>query len=149
MAREIADFMQQGGGLITVQDLKNYDVIDRTPVRGTYRGLEIISAPPPSSGGIALVETLNILEGFDLAKAGFGSAEAIHLIAESYRRAFYDRAQFLGDPEFSDLPVSSSPTKNTASIGARRSTRSRRAPRAPRATASVASAHRLRQQSNQ
>lgn len=105
MAREIAEFMQQGGGLITVQDLKNYDVVDRTPVRGTYRGLEIISAPPPSSGGIALVETLNILEGFDIAKAGFNSAEAIHLIAESYRRAFYDRAQYLGDPEFSSLPV--------------------------------------------
>lgn len=105
MAREIADFMQQGGGLITVQDLKNYEVVERTPVRGVYRGLEIISAPPPSSGGIALVETLNILEGFDIAKAGLGSAESIHLIVESYRRAFYDRAQFLGDPEFSHLPV--------------------------------------------
>lgn len=105
MAREIADFMQQGGGLITVKDLKNYEVVERTPVRGTYRGLEIISSPPPSSGGIALVETLNILEGFDIAKAGFGSAEAIHLVVESYRRAFYDRAQFLGDPEFSKLPV--------------------------------------------
>jgi gamma-glutamyltranspeptidase / glutathione hydrolase len=105
MAREIAEFMQKGGGLITVEDLKNYDVVERTPVRGTYRGLEIISAPPPSSGGIALVETLNILEGFDVAKAGFGSAEAIHLVAEAYRRAFYDRAQFLGDPEFSALPV--------------------------------------------
>jgi gamma-glutamyltranspeptidase/glutathione hydrolase len=105
MAREIAEFMQAGGGLITVQDLKNYDVVDRTPIRGTYRGLDIISAPPPSSGGIALVETLNILEGFDIKKAGFGSAEAIHLITESYRRAFYDRAQFLGDPEFSNLPV--------------------------------------------
>jgi gamma-glutamyltranspeptidase / glutathione hydrolase len=105
MAREIADFMQQGGGLITVEDLKNYDVIERAPVRGTYRGLDVISAPPPSSGGIALVEALNILEGFDVAKAGFGSAEAIHLVTEAYRRAFYDRAQFLGDPEFSTLPV--------------------------------------------
>src|SRR5690606_11069227 len=65
----------------------------------------IISAPPPSSGGIALIETLNILEGYDLAKAGFGSAESIHLVTEAYRRAFYDRAQFLGDPEFSDVPV--------------------------------------------
>ena len=78
MAREIAEFMQAGGGLITVEDLKNYDVMERTAVRGTYRGLEVISAPPPSSGGIALVETLNMLEGFDLAKAGFGSAESIH-----------------------------------------------------------------------
>jgi gamma-glutamyltranspeptidase/glutathione hydrolase len=105
MAREIAKFMQAGGGLISLDDLRNYDVKDRTPVRGTYRGLEIISAPPPSSGGIALLEILNILEGFDLAKAGFGSAEAIHLMTEAYRRAFYDRAQFLGDPEFSELPV--------------------------------------------
>jgi gamma-glutamyltranspeptidase/glutathione hydrolase len=106
MAREIAQFVQQGGGLITAEDLANYEVVDRQVVRGTYRGLEIISAPPPSSGGIALVETLNILEGFDIAKTGFGSAESIHLITEAYRRAFYDRAQFLGDPEFSGLPVS-------------------------------------------
>ena len=105
MAREFAEFMQDGGGLITVEDLANYDVKDRAPVRGTYRGLEVLSAPPPSSGGIALIETLNILEGFDLAKAGFGSAESVHLISEAYRRAFYDRAQFLGDPEFSELPV--------------------------------------------
>jgi gamma-glutamyltranspeptidase/glutathione hydrolase len=105
MAREIAEFMQEGGGLITVDDMRKYDVVERAPVRGTYRGLEILSAPPPSSGGIALVETLNILEGFDVAKAGFGSAEAIHLVTEAYRRAFYDRAQFLGDPEFSTLPV--------------------------------------------
>jgi len=105
MAREFAEFVQQGGGLITVEDMANYEVKDRVPVRGTYRGLEIISAPPPSSGGIALVETLNILEGFDLAKAGFGSAKSIHLIAEAYRRSFYDRAQFLGDPEFSSVPV--------------------------------------------
>ena len=105
MARELAEFVQQGGGLITTADLASYDVRERTPVRGTYRGLEVISAPPPSSGGIALIETLNILEGFDIAKAGFGSAESIHLISESYRRAFYDRAQYLGDPEYSELPV--------------------------------------------
>ena len=105
MARELAEFMQEGGGLITLDDLRNYEVIDRPPVRGTYRGHQIISAPPPSSGGIALIQTLNILEGFDLSKAGFGSAEAIHLVTEAYRRAFYDRAQFLGDPEFSELPV--------------------------------------------
>ena len=105
MAREFAEFMQKGGGLITVEDMANYEVKDRVPVRGTYRGLEVISAPPPSSGGIALMETLNILEGFDLAKAGFNSARSIHLVAEAYRRSFYDRAQFLGDPEFSSVPV--------------------------------------------
>ena len=105
MAHELADFIQKGGGLVTAEDLANYDVKDRTPVRGTYRGLEVISAPPPSSGGIALLEILNILEGYDLGKAGLDSAESVHLIAEAYRRAFYDRAQFLGDPEFNDTPV--------------------------------------------
>lgn len=105
MARELAEFVQAGGGLITVEDLASYEVKERTPVRGRYRGHEIISAPPPSSGGIALIETLNILEGYDLAKLGHGSAASIHLIAEAYRRAFYDRAQFLGDPEYSDVPV--------------------------------------------
>jgi len=105
MARELADFIRKGGGLITADDLAHYDVKDRAPVRGTYRGLELISAPPPSSGGIALLEILNILEGYDLGKAGLDSAESIHLITEAYRRAFYDRAQFLGDPEFSDVPV--------------------------------------------
>ena len=105
MAHELADFIQKGGGLVTAEDLANYDVKDRTPVRGTYRGLEVISAPPPSSGGIALLEILNILEGYDLGKAGLDSAESVHLITEAYRRAFYDRAQFLGDPEFNDTPV--------------------------------------------
>ena len=114
MAHELADFMQKGGGLITAEDLAHYEVKDRTPVRGTYRGLEVISAPPPSSGGIALLEVLNILEGYDLGKAGLDSAESIHLITEAYRRAFYDRAQFLGDPEFSDVPVLQLTDKNYA-----------------------------------
>ena len=114
MAHELADFMQKGGGLITAEDLAHYEVKDRTPVLGTYRGLEVISAPPPSSGGIALLEVLNILEGYDLGKAGLDSAESIHLITEAYRRAFYDRAQFLGDPEFSDVPVLQLTDKNYA-----------------------------------
>jgi gamma-glutamyltranspeptidase / glutathione hydrolase len=105
MAGEIASFMRAGGGLITAQDLANYQVKDREPVRGTYRGLQIISAPPPSSGGTALVESLNILEGFDLAQAGLTSAKSIHLIAEAYRRAFMDRALFMGDPDFGRVPV--------------------------------------------
>jgi gamma-glutamyltranspeptidase/glutathione hydrolase len=105
IASEVAEFVQKGGGLMTTGDLAHYTVKERTPVRGTYRGLDIISAPPPSSGGIALLEILNILEGYDLGKSGLDSAESIHLIVEAYRRAFFDRAQFLGDPEFSDLPV--------------------------------------------
>jgi gamma-glutamyltranspeptidase/glutathione hydrolase len=106
IARQLADFIQAGGGLITTEDLAHYEVKDRAPVQGSYRGLDIISAPPPSSGGIALVEILNILEGFDLGQAGRDSAKSIHLIAEAERRAFYDRAQFLGDPDFSSLSSS-------------------------------------------
>ncbi len=78
---------------------------ERQPIRGSYRGYEIISAPPPSSGGVALIELLNILEGYDLTKQGQGSAQAIHLTAEAYQRAFFDRAEFLGDPDFSKIPV--------------------------------------------
>jgi gamma-glutamyltranspeptidase / glutathione hydrolase len=105
MARELAAAVQKGGGLITAEDLASYEVKEREPVRGTYRGYEVISAPPPSSGGVALIETLNILEGFDLAKEGNRSAESVHLIAEAFRRAFFDRAEFMGDPDFSKLPA--------------------------------------------
>ncbi|MGH9602391.1 MAG: gamma-glutamyltransferase [Terriglobales bacterium] len=105
MARELAAAMQRGGGLITEADLASYEVKEREPVRGTYRGYEVISAPPPSSGGIALIEALNILEGYDLARLGNRSADSIHLTAEAFRRAFFDRAQFLGDPDFSPIPV--------------------------------------------
>jgi gamma-glutamyltranspeptidase/glutathione hydrolase len=105
MARELASSIQKGGGLLTAEDLAHYEVKEREPIRGTYRGDEIISAPPPSSGGIALLETLNILEGYDLAKAGDRSASSIHLSVEAFRRAFYDRAEFLGDPDFSKIPV--------------------------------------------
>jgi gamma-glutamyltranspeptidase/glutathione hydrolase len=140
MAHELADFMQKGGGLITAEDLAHYEVKDRTPVQGTYRGLEVISAPPPSSGGIALLEVLNILEGYDLGKAGLDSAESIHLITEAYRRAFYDRAQFLGDPEFSDVPVLQLTDKNYAvawrsSIQPVQATNSRTLQRPPTSTA--------------
>jgi len=105
MARELADAVQRGGGLITAQDLAEYQVKDRRPVKGTYRGYEIISAPPPSSGGVTMLEALNILEGYDLSRLGSRSADSIHLTTEAFRRAFYDRAEFLGDPDFSQLPV--------------------------------------------
>jgi gamma-glutamyltranspeptidase / glutathione hydrolase len=105
MAREIAADVAKGGGLITAADLAAYEVKEREPIRGTYRGYDVLSAPPPSSGGIALVETLNILEGYDLAKAGNRSGESIHLTVEAFRRAFYDRAEFLGDPDFAKIPV--------------------------------------------
>jgi gamma-glutamyltranspeptidase / glutathione hydrolase len=104
MAHELAADIQKGGGLVTGKDLADYEVKERAPVRGSYRGYEIISAPPPSSGGVALIEILNILEGFDLARDG-NSAPVIHLIVEAFRRAFYDRAEFMGDPDFSEIPV--------------------------------------------
>ena len=129
LARVLADFIQQGGGLVSAQDLASYEVKDRQPVRGTYRGLDIISAPPPSSGGTALIEALNILEGFDLAASGRNSARSIHLIAEAYRRAFMDRAQFMGDPDFNPVPVTMLTDKRYAaawrsSIDPRRASRS-------------------------
>jgi len=105
LARELAAAMQKRGGLITANDLAQYEVKERRPIRGTYRGYEIISAPPPSSGGIALVEILNMLEGYDLTKEGDRSAQSIHLTAEAFQRAFFDRAEFLGDPDFSKIPV--------------------------------------------
>jgi len=105
MARELAAAIQKGGGLLTAEDFAQYEVKEREPVRGTYRGYEVISAPPPSSGGVALIEILNILEGYDLAKLGSRSAGSIHLTTEAFRRAYFDRAEFLGDPDFSRVPV--------------------------------------------
>lgn len=98
--------MQRHGGWITRDDLRNYRAKRRQPVRGSYRGYEVISMPPPSSGGTALVEMLNILEGYDLAARGRDSAQTIHWIAEAMRRAYADRARYLGDPDFNPaLPL--------------------------------------------
>jgi gamma-glutamyltranspeptidase / glutathione hydrolase len=105
MARQLAASIQKGGGLITADDLARYEVKEHEPIRGTYRGYDIISAPPPSSGGIALLEILNIIEGYGLAKLGDRSAQSVHLTLEAFRRAFFDRAEFLGDPDFSKIPV--------------------------------------------
>lgn len=105
LARELAAAIQRGGGLITADDLAHYEVKEREPVRGTYRGYEVISAPPPSSGGTVLIESLNILEGYNLAAMQNRSAESIHFTVEAFRRAFFDRAEFLGDPDFSKIPV--------------------------------------------
>jgi gamma-glutamyltranspeptidase/glutathione hydrolase len=105
LARELAAAVQKGGGLITADDLAHYEVKEREPIRGTYRGYDVISAPPPSSGGTVLVESLNILEGYNLAKMQSRSADSIHFTIEAYRRAFFDRAEFLGDPDFAKIPV--------------------------------------------
>ncbi|HVI09288.1 MAG TPA: gamma-glutamyltransferase [Candidatus Binatia bacterium] len=106
LARELAAAMRKGGGLITADDLAQYEVKEREPIRGTYRGFEVISAPPPSSGGVVLMESLNILEGYNLSGLGDRSAQSIHFVTEAFRRAFFDRAEFLGDPDFSKIPVS-------------------------------------------
>jgi gamma-glutamyltranspeptidase / glutathione hydrolase len=105
LARELAAAMQKGGGLMTTEDLASYEVKEREPIHGTYRGYEVISSPPPSSGGAVLVELLNILEGYDLAKMESRSAESVHFTIEAFRRAFFDRAEFMGDPDFSKIPI--------------------------------------------
>jgi gamma-glutamyltranspeptidase/glutathione hydrolase len=105
-ARLLAAAMKSNGGLITEADLAAYQAKERRPLRGTYRGYDVIAMPPVSSGGVATLEMLNMLEGFDLAQAGFGSAQHLHLLAEVMRRAFADRARYLGDPEFNrDMPI--------------------------------------------
>src|SRR5262245_25857847 len=105
IAQQLVADMQKNGGLITAQDLSAYEVKEREPLRGIYRGYEIISAPPPSSGGVVLLEALNMLEGFDLASLGSRSADSIHLTVEAFRRAYKDRAELLGDPDFTRIPV--------------------------------------------
>ena len=97
--------MKKGGGLITRDDLKSYRPVEREPVRGTYQGFEIVSMPPPSSGGVHVIQMLNILEGYDLKKFGQDSADTIHRLVEAMRRAYADRAKFLGDPDFVQVPV--------------------------------------------
>ena len=91
--------MAAHGGLLTREDLRAYKPRRRVPLKGAYRGHDVLAMPPPSSGGTALIQMLNILEGYDLARTGFGSAATVHLLAESMRRAFADRARYLGDPE--------------------------------------------------
>ena len=105
VADQIVAEMKSGNGLITKEDLANYKAKERTPVHGTYRGYDVYGPPPPSSGGVALVEMLNILEGFELRKRGRHSAEAVHLMIEAMRRAYRDRAAYLGDPDFVPVPT--------------------------------------------
>ncbi len=97
--------MAKHGGFITHDDLTNYKVVERTPVRGTYKGYDIVSMPPPSSGGVHLIQILNILEGYDLQSSGQNSAQTLHLMIEAMRRAYADRSKHLGDPDFYAVPV--------------------------------------------
>ena len=105
MARQIADAIQKGGGLITAEDMARYTVKDRAPIVGRYRGYTVVSAPPPSSGGVALVEMLNILAGYNLRPLGDRTAPEMHLIVEAFRRAYMDRSNYLGDPDYVKIPI--------------------------------------------
>ena len=116
IAQKIAADMEANGGLITQEDLASYEPVIRQPIRGTYRGYEIYSMPPPSSGGIHLVQILNILEAFPIRSLGHNTAETIHLMAESMKLAYADRSQFLGDPDFVRVPESQLISKRYAQV---------------------------------
>jgi gamma-glutamyltranspeptidase/glutathione hydrolase len=114
IADRIAEDMAAHGGLITKEDLARYEAKERQPLRAQYRGYEVIAMPPPSSGGVALIEMLNILEPFDLKAKGRGSADTMHLEIEAMRRAYLDRARFLGDPDFVEIPIARLTSKEYA-----------------------------------
>ena len=103
VAADLVDGVRAGGGIWTLADLKAYRVVERKPLVGKYHGARIVSAPPPSSGGIAVIDSLNILSGFDLH--GVDSATRKHLVIEAMRRAYRDRAMYLGDPDFVKMPL--------------------------------------------
>jgi gamma-glutamyltranspeptidase/glutathione hydrolase len=105
LGRRVADYMAQAGGLITLDDLVRYRTVERAPVRGSYRGFEVVGCPPPTGGGVHLIQILNVLEGYDVAGLGFGTVDGIHLLAEALKIAFADRAAATGDPAFVDVPV--------------------------------------------
>jgi len=105
IAKQLAAFMAANGGLITTADLAAYAVKERVPLTGNYRGYQILTSPPSSSGGIVLLETLNILSGYDLAKMGDRTPQQMHYIVEAFRRAYMDRGDYLGDPDFMTMPL--------------------------------------------
>lgn len=113
-ARAIALDMEKKGGIITARDLADYKVRWRAPVRGIYRGYEIVSMPPPSSGGAVIIEILNMLEGYDLGAMGFGSVDTVHVLVEAMRLAFADRSAFMGDPAFFGVPINTLISKEYA-----------------------------------
>jgi gamma-glutamyltranspeptidase/glutathione hydrolase len=137
--------MKRSGGIITHDDLRNYRPTERKPVTGSYRGYQIISMPPPSSGGVLLIQMLNMMEQYDFTKSGFHSAHHAHLLAEIMRRAYADRAEFLGDPDHFEVPV--------AGLTSREYARSRAASITDNATPSASIGHgdasRFKNESNQ
>lgn len=105
IAEKIVQTVQDNNGVMTMEDLANYQVEELEPVRGTYRGYEIISSPPPSSGGTHVIQTLNILENFDMASMGVNSTEYLHAFSEAFKMAFADRGKYMGDPKYVDVPM--------------------------------------------
>src|SRR6185369_17479820 len=114
VAEKIVKAVRDAGGIMTADDLKAYQAVLRAPVQGTYRGYDIVSMPLPSSGGTVLLETLNILEGFPMADMKQGSAPSLHVMIEAMKRAYADRARYLGDPAFVNAPVNVLITKEYA-----------------------------------
>jgi len=114
VAQSIVDAVQADGGLITMEDLANFNVSFRTPVKSTYRGYEIISAPPPSSGGTHVIELLNIMENFDVEEMGLNSAESIHAWAEAMKLMYSDRGEFMGDSDYVEVPLEGLTSKQYA-----------------------------------
>ncbi len=113
-AARIVDQMKRDGGIITLEDLARYKAVERKPLFGSYRGYEIITASPPSAGGIVLLQMLNMIEGFDISSKGHNSSQAIHLFAAAAQRAYADRAEYLGDPDFVQIPTASLISKQYA-----------------------------------
>jgi gamma-glutamyltranspeptidase/glutathione hydrolase len=114
VAEKLVEAISNAGGIITLDDLKSYQAIIRTPMRGTYRGYDIVAMPEPSSGGVVLLEALNILEGFPMAEMKQGSAPSLHLLIEAMKRAYADRARYLGDPAFVKAPIATLISKDYA-----------------------------------
>lgn len=118
IAQAVVDTIQKYGGVMTLEDLANYEVMVHEPVTGTYRGYQVISSPPPSSGGTHLIEILNILENFDVASMKVNSPEYIHLLAETFKLAYADRAQYMADTAFADVPLTGLTSKDYAAVRA-------------------------------
>jgi gamma-glutamyltranspeptidase/glutathione hydrolase len=114
LAQQLVADLKKGGALLTLDDLAQYKVVERKPIVGTFHNYTVISAPPPSSGGVVLISALNILEGYDLAKLGDRSPGWMHLVIEAYRRAYMDRSDYLGDPDYNTIPVAALISKKYA-----------------------------------
>lgn len=113
-AKKLVDAVTQAGGIMTLDDLKQYQAIERAPVTGEYRGYQVVSMPPPSSGGIHIIEMLNMLEPYPIGKLGHNTAATLHVMAEVMKRAYSDRSEYLGDPDFVKVPVSELISKSYA-----------------------------------